>query len=41
MPRAGFEPVTPATKRPQTYSLGLAATGIGKKHVTALEKYHC
>jgi hypothetical protein len=21
MPRAGFEPVTPATKRPQTYAL--------------------
>jgi hypothetical protein len=29
MPRAGFEPETPATKRPQTYSLDRAATGIG------------
>jgi hypothetical protein len=30
MPRAGFEPATPATKRPQTYSLDRAVTGIGK-----------
>jgi hypothetical protein len=29
MPRVGFEPVTPATKRPQTYDLDRAATGIG------------
>jgi hypothetical protein len=29
MPRAGFEPATPATERPQTYALDLAATGIG------------
>jgi hypothetical protein len=29
MPRAGFEPATPATKRPQTYVLDRAATGIG------------
>jgi hypothetical protein len=29
MPRPGFEPVTPATKRPQTYALDRAATGIG------------
>jgi hypothetical protein len=29
MPRAGFEPATPATKRPQTYALDRAATGIG------------
>jgi hypothetical protein len=29
MPRAGFEPAIPATKRPQTYSLDCAATGIG------------
>jgi hypothetical protein len=29
MPRAGFEPATPATKRPQTYALDHAATGIG------------
>jgi hypothetical protein len=34
MPRAGFEPVTPATKRSQTYALERAATGIGvqKRH---------
>jgi hypothetical protein len=30
MPRAGFEPATPATKRPQTYTLVSAATGIRK-----------
>jgi hypothetical protein len=29
MPRAGFESAIPATKRPQTYALGLATTGIG------------
>jgi hypothetical protein len=29
MPRAGFEPSTPVTKRPQTYALDRAATGIG------------
>jgi hypothetical protein len=28
-PRARFEPATPATKRPQTYALDCAATGIG------------
>jgi hypothetical protein len=28
MPRAGLEPATPATKRPQTYALDRAATGI-------------
>jgi hypothetical protein len=28
MPRAEFEPATPATKRPQTYALDSAATGI-------------
>jgi hypothetical protein len=26
---AGFEPAIPATKRPQTYALDRAATGIG------------
>jgi hypothetical protein len=30
MPREGFEPTIPATKRPQTYALDLEATGIGK-----------
>jgi hypothetical protein len=29
MPSAGFEPATPATKRPQTYPLDRAATEIG------------
>jgi hypothetical protein len=29
MPRAVFEPATPASKRPQTYTLDRAATGIG------------
>jgi hypothetical protein len=29
MPRAGFEPATPATKRPQTYAINRVATGIG------------
>jgi hypothetical protein len=29
MPRAVFEPVTTATKLPQTYALDSAATGIG------------
>jgi hypothetical protein len=35
MPREGFEPAIPATKRPQTYSLDRAATGIGgRQHRT-------
>jgi hypothetical protein len=29
MPQAEFQPATPATKRPQTYALDRAATGIG------------
>jgi hypothetical protein len=29
MPRAGFETAIPKTKRPQTYALDSAATGIG------------
>jgi hypothetical protein len=29
MPSAGFEPATPATKRPQTYALDRVVTGIG------------
>jgi hypothetical protein len=36
MPSAGFEPATPLTKRPQTYPLHRAATGIGMKAYT-----HC
>ena len=29
MPAAGFEPAVPAGKRPQTYALSQAASGIG------------
>jgi hypothetical protein len=29
MPSAGFEPATPATKRPQTYALDRAVTEVG------------
>jgi hypothetical protein len=29
MPSVGFEPATPATKRPQTYTLDRAATEVG------------
>jgi hypothetical protein len=32
MPRAGFEPAIPATKRPQTYALDCVATGIGNNN---------
>jgi hypothetical protein len=35
MPRAGLEPATPATKRPQNYVLDRAATGIGWLHYSA------
>jgi hypothetical protein len=30
MPSEGFEPATPATKRPQAYALDRAATEVGK-----------
>jgi hypothetical protein len=30
MPREGFKPATPATKRQQTYVLDSAATGSGE-----------
>jgi hypothetical protein len=33
MPSAGFEPATPATKRPQTYALDSAATEVGSKRL--------
>jgi hypothetical protein len=36
MLRAGFEPVIPVTKRPQTYALDRAVTGIGQKCVGAM-----
>jgi hypothetical protein len=32
MTSAGFETAIPATKRPQTYALDRAATGIGQKY---------
>jgi hypothetical protein len=35
MPRAGFEPAIPAAKRPQTYGLDRAATGIGNVNTHA------
>jgi hypothetical protein len=38
MPRAGFEPATPATKRPQTYDLHRAATGIGSNRLWEIIK---
>jgi hypothetical protein len=38
MPRAGFEPATPATKRPQTYDLDRAATGIDSSRTLASSK---
>jgi hypothetical protein len=37
MPRAVFEPATPATKQPQTYALDRAATGIGES-IDTIEK---
>jgi hypothetical protein len=41
MPLAGFEPATPATKRPQTYSSDRAATGIGLyKYISVLIELH-
>jgi hypothetical protein len=36
MPSAGFEPVNPVTKQPQTYALDRAATGIGPMILGAL-----
>ena len=33
MPSAGLEPVIPAVKPPQTYSLQRVATGIGGLHI--------
>jgi hypothetical protein len=36
MPRAGFEPTTPAGGRTQTNALDRTATGIGKLIYTAL-----
>jgi hypothetical protein len=36
MPLAGFEPAIPATKRPQTYTLDRAATGIGFERIVTI-----
>jgi len=33
MPPVGFQPAISAGERPQTYALGLAATGTGIKHL--------
>jgi hypothetical protein len=38
MLRAEFEPATPATKRPQTYVLDFAATGIGTVNDSKAQK---
>jgi hypothetical protein len=37
MPSVGFEPAIPATKRPQTYALDRAATGIGSFQNTVIQ----
>jgi hypothetical protein len=37
MPRAVFEPATPATERPQTYALDRAATGIGEFYLLLMQ----
>jgi hypothetical protein len=39
MPRAAFEHTIPATKRPQTYALDCAATGIGLGEFLGHTKY--
>jgi hypothetical protein len=43
MPSAGLEPATPATKRPQTYVLDRATTGINPGRVQSLNPgaRHC
>jgi hypothetical protein len=38
MSSAGFEPAIPATKRPKTYALDRAATGIGSSVENARDK---
>jgi hypothetical protein len=42
MPQAGFKSAIPATKRPQTYTLDRAATGIGMVvlHVHIMSTFH-
>jgi hypothetical protein len=39
MPPAGFEPTIPASERPQTYALDLAATGIGRQNTYVTVKF--
>jgi hypothetical protein len=41
MPSAGFEPATPATKRPQTYALDRAATEVGLWVLSAYKEGLC
>jgi hypothetical protein len=38
MPSAGFEPVVPASERPQTYALDRAAIGIGDQELSRLKR---
>jgi hypothetical protein len=40
MPSEGFESAIPATKRPQTYDLHRAATGIGKEKILQRQIYN-
>jgi hypothetical protein len=41
MPPAGFEPVIPATERPQTQVLDRATTGIGDNYLYGLSyRFH-
>ena len=37
MPSSRFEPAIPAIKRPKTFALDRAATGIGKQRPVALK----
>jgi hypothetical protein len=37
MSSEGFEPAIPANKRPQTYALDRAATGIGVEVITNIK----
>jgi hypothetical protein len=39
MPSAGFEPETPATKRPHTYALDRAATEVGSIIIYIIRNY--
>jgi hypothetical protein len=39
MPSAGFETATPATKRPKTYALDRADTGIALLRMSAIYNF--